>query len=215
MDDHRVTRMGLKMMLNKMFKDSDVHEAENFSEALDCLVREDYNLLILDLGIPGGGNTQMIDIIRRIRSTIPILIYTAADETKLAIKYLKAGATGFLSKNALMEEHRMAFSSVIENKIYISARISQFVFESFSKAGPINKRPGKFPLTSREVEVAELLIQGKWTNEISILLGLKPSTVSTFKTKIFAKVGVTNSVDLFKKLGKPETTPESDAEDKA
>lgn len=206
MDDHNAVRMGLKMMIEELFLESKVQEAESFPQAMDYLQNENYDLLILDIGIPGGSNTLMIDIIRHIRSTIPILIYTAAEEAKLALRYLKAGATGFLSKNASKEEHKKALLHVIDNKKYISSTISEFILESISAGSPINKIPEKFTLTARENEVSDLLMQGKWTNEISYILGLKPSTVSTFKNRIFNKVGVTNSIDLFKKLNNPETS---------
>ena len=195
-DDHRSVRIGIKVMLSEIFPESAVEEAAVFPEALEFLSQKNYDLVVLDIGIPGGGDIGMIDLLRSRQAKIPILIYSAAEESKNALRFLKAGATGFLSKGAAPEEHIMALKAVAENQRYISSHVNQTLLRSFSEGVPLSKIHQKYKLTARETEISNLLMEGKWTNEISNMLGVKSNTVSTMKARIFEKLGAKNLVEF-------------------
>lgn len=205
-EDHSVVRMGIKMNVENSFEAVKIHEAEKFQEALEMMKNICFDMIILDINLPGGGSPDMIGEIRKIQTDVPILIFTAADEAKLALRYIQAGATGFISKNAANIEFITAIKDVLNNRRYISATTQQHLLSAIAENLPLSKIPKLKKLSAREKEIADLIIQGKWTNEISEILDLKANTISTVKARIFEKLDVKNSIELFKKLSEMEDT---------
>jgi two-component system invasion response regulator UvrY len=196
-DDHSTVRIGIKMLLSDLFSRVDIHTVVNFKEVLDVLTVNIYDLIILDINIPGGDNLEMIASIRQKQSNIPILIFSGYDEQMYALRYMEAGANGFLSKDASDEEHKIALKAVLNNGRYISSRVQErLLFSAFDRT-PINPFEN---LSPREMQIMLQLAEGKWTKEIATNLNLKLSTISTYKARIFEKLEVNNSIELFKKL---------------
>jgi len=198
-EDHAIVRMGIDFLITDMFMEVDVQQASNFALALDILQKNTFDLIILDINIPGGENSRMIDKIRKIQSDARILVFSASEEEVYALHYLDAGANGFLSKGSSEEEYKAAIRAVIKDGRFVSSKVQQIMINNILDSKYANSNPLE-NLSKRELEVMYLLVQGKWTKEIATSLDLKETTISTYKSRIFEKMEVSNVIEMFKKL---------------
>lgn len=195
-DDHAVVRTGVQFLLKRLNRPIEVSSSEHFSEALSLLKKRDFDLVILDVDIPGGDNIGMVDTIRFNRPGVPILIFTSYSEEIYGLPYLQAGANGFLSKTAPDEELFTALKAIENGQIYIGAALQKSMLVDLVSG----KKPSLLSLSKREMDVANLLVKGLSTAEIGDKLNLQLSTVSTFKTRIYSKLKVSNLVELIAKM---------------
>lgn len=205
-DDHQIVTNAVKLLIVENIEDVNVFKAANFPNAIETLLcQKKIDLIVLDIGIPGGRDHLMIEEIRRIHSNVPILIFSANDESSFAAQYLRSGANGFVSKAADEEDLLAAIKIVLSGGKYISPHMQQLIIDEFIENKPAqNKESTDYRnlVTAREYEVLLLLLKGKWTKEIAGELRIKLSTVSAHKTRIFEKFQVDNVIDLFKKVEK-------------
>lgn len=191
-DDHAVVRNGVKHMLSEFYEECKVDEAADEAQALEILATEQYDLIFLDINIP---QTNTLDLLKRILAKdqkIRVLMFSMNNEKMHAKRYLEAGAKGFLSKDAPIDEIKRVIGILLENKTYYSdAFIDTLIHE---KAGhdmnPFDK------LSEREFQIATLMLAGKSLTEISATLKIHTSTTGTHKSKIFEKLNVNNLVEL-------------------
>lgn len=198
-EDHSIVRMGVKLLIEDFLPSVSIVEAGTFNETLRQLQTRYFDLVLLDIRIPGGEAFQMITRIREIQPKVKILIFSSQDEELYAIHYVRAGANGFLPKDSTNEEVEKAITSVLNGGTYISSIIqdqlvNNTILERESKESPLEI------LSNRELEIMDLLLTGKWTKDIATDLNIKESTVSTYKARIFEKLEVTNILELFKKV---------------
>jgi len=198
-EDHAIVRMGIDFLISDMFVEVDVQQASNFTLALAILEKDPFDLVILDINIPGGENSRMINRIRKIQSDARVLVFSASEEEIYALHYLDAGANGFLSKGSSEEEYKAAIMAVMNDGRFVSSKVQQLMINNILDSKYVNSNPLE-NLSKRELEVMYLLVQGKWTKEIATLLDLKETTVSTYKSRIFEKMEVSNVIEMFKKL---------------
>lgn len=188
-------------MLNDILPGAFIATSDKFSQTLDLLTGEPFDLIILDLNIPGGGAPTMIRKIRELQKDVRILIFSGHDEHMYALPCLQAGADGYLSKNAPDDEFGIAVKNVLNNKKYLSPGMQQQALRKI--AGTPGNQPEPNPtqiLSAREMEVMQLLLKGLSTAEIAARIHLQLSTISTYKMKIFEKLGVRNIVELMEKV---------------
>jgi DNA-binding NarL/FixJ family response regulator len=191
--------MGVKLLIEDFLPSVNIVEAGTFNETLRQLQTRYFDLVLLDIRIPGGEAFQMITRIREIHPKVKILIFSSQDEELYAIHYVRTGANGFLPKDSTNEEVEKAITSVLNGGTYISSIIqdqlvNNTLLERESKESPLEI------LSNRELEIMDLLLTGKWTKDIATDLNIKESTVSTYKARIFEKLEVTNILELFKKV---------------
>lgn len=198
-EDHTMVRYGTNMVLKELFPNGTVSHAVNFEQLLQLLEKQRFDLLILDINIPGGDNLQMIDVIRLRQPGIRILVFSAYDEQLFAIRYLQAGANGYIMKQAPENEMKDAIQAVVKNDIYISPGIKQRLLFNGSEKKQADSNPLHL-LSDRETEVLQQLIKGAALAAIAQSLGIQVSTVSTYKTRIFEKLDVSNLVELVHKI---------------
>lgn len=197
-DDHSVVRHGISLILKESFKNLTIVHADNFLKVLGHIKDQIFDLVVLDISIPEGRGIQMVGHIKEIQPDIKILIFSAREEELYALRYLKAGADGYLNKLSSDLEFKEAFVSMIENGNYISQFIkNKIVSNTLNKKvdNPLEE------LSNRELEIARLLVRGEGNLEIANILELQNSTVSTYKNRIFEKLGIHNTialVELFK-----------------
>ncbi|ACT93554.1 response regulator [Dyadobacter fermentans] len=200
-DDHFLVRMSMRLVLEDLYPHSIVHEAEDFEDAMSYLLNHQYDLILLDIDIPGGVGTSMIARIREHQQLVPILVCSAADEQFNALEYVSAGANGYLSKSAEKSETVRAIQTVMRKNRYVSEAVQERLLNAIVFQKQARKRPtGIKSLSVREREIAELLITGKWVKEIASLLDIQSNTVSTYKARIFEKLGVDNIIELAEKI---------------
>lgn len=192
-DDHSVVRQGISMILKESYENLIILHAADFDEAMKLLETNSVYLVVLDISIPEGKGVQMVELIKAISSKIKILVFSAHEEELYAMRYLKAGADGYLNKLSSESEFRIAFKSMIEDGTYMSEAIKKKIITA-----SLNKKSDN-PLdilSNREIEIARLLVKGEGNLEIANKLNLVNSTVSTYKNRIFEKLSVNNTVAL-------------------
>lgn len=192
-DDHVVVRSGLKILLSDIYNVSEIHEAMNGDTAIERLKTDEYDLILLDIQMP---NTDTLGLVEYVHITYPmakVLMFSMSAEDIYAKRFMKAGAYGFISKEAPMEEITKAINVILGGKKYISETLAEKLAEdSFSgKSGnPFNE------LSPREFEIVSLLLEGKTVTDISHALNIQTSTVGTHKARLFEKLGVENILQL-------------------
>jgi two-component system invasion response regulator UvrY len=196
-DDHAIVRYGTLLILKGAFPEIKVSEAENLNEVLDILARETIDMLILDINIPGGNNLQMIDAIKLRQPNVKILVFSGYDEKLYAHRYLQRGAHGYMMKLSPEEELIVAVQTILfRQEIYASSELKQYMLYNMAGNKIVPSANPLLDLSNRETEVMQLLIKGMGLAEIAAALNLQVSTVSTYKTRIFEKLKVTNVVEL-------------------
>ncbi len=192
-DDHVVVRSGLKILLSDIYNVSEIHEAMNGDTAIERLKTDEYDLILLDIQMP---NTDTLGLVEYVHITYPmakVLMFSMSAEDIYAKRFMKAGAYGFISKEAPLEEITKAINVILGGKKYISETLAEKLAEdSFSgKSGnPFNE------LSPREFEIVSLLLEGKTVTDISHALNIQTSTVGTHKARLFEKLGVENILQL-------------------
>ena len=191
-DDHFVVRSGMHGLLTEIFMPCEVHEANNGESAIEKLKEDTYDLIIMDIQMP---NTDTLGFMEYIHTRYPqarVLIYSMSAENIYAKRFLKAGAKGFISKDALLEEIKKAINLILNGRKYVSESFAQSLAEeSFTNnSNPFNK------LSSREFEIFTLLISGQPIKEISKILNINTSTVGTHKARLLEKLSVSNILEL-------------------
>lgn len=198
-EDHAIVRLATRFLILDLLNPVVVHEAGSFSETLSQLTRQPVDLVILDINIPDGEGFNMIPKLREVQPRVLILIFSSLEEEIYALHYIKAGANGFLSKNASQDEIRKAILSMLDAGNYISIAVQQQLLRNTLDNRPNGENPLEH-LSQRELEVMDMLIEGYWTKEIAIKLNLTESSVSTYKARIFEKLKVTTLIEMFKKV---------------
>jgi DNA-binding NarL/FixJ family response regulator len=200
-DDHFIVRAGMSLLLENEIDDVQIFGANDFQETLAECGKTSFDLVILDINLPGGKKCYMIDDLRELQNDVRILIFSAHEEDIYAFRYIQAGANGYLNKLSDSDTIVKAVNTVLQAGKYISNDIMD-KFIAFSQ----HKRESSNPLedlTHREFEIAELLVKGFGNLEIANELDIKMTTVSTHKLNIFKKTHITNIIELselFKKF---------------
>lgn len=192
-DDHGVVRQGVSLLIKELFLNADVYQSGTFKDAFKVLKETRIDLLVLDINFPDGNSLNSIAEIKSIQPDLKILMFSAYEEDIYAMRYLNAGASGYLNKGSSEEEMKQALKSMIISGKYITQKIKDRILDSYISKAPINPLE---QLSNREVEVARLLIKGYGNLEISDLLQIKKTTVSTFKNRIFEKLEIDNLAAL-------------------
>lgn len=194
-EDHGAVRMGTIVLLEEMYPCVNIYEASNFDQVLQNLNHVRFDLLILDIHIPGGDNLKMIEIIKARQPEIKILMFSSYDERLFALNYIQAGALGYLQKDASNKTIKAAITKVLNNERFVSEEMQQAMVNGWLDNGGKRKN-GLMGLSAREREILNLLIKGHRTSEIKSILNIQASTISTHKEKIFSKLNVENIIEL-------------------
>lgn len=191
-DDHLVVRSGIKMLLTDMFNDVEISEAENGNSALELLKEATYDLITMDVQMPNTDSFALMEYVKKEYPKAKVLMFSMSPESIYAIRFIKAGAKGFISKSAPLEEMKTAIEKVMNDKKYFSEEVLMDLTEG--SAGGNNNL---FDLLSpREFEIVQMLLNGKTISHIAADLTLSLSTVGTHKGRIFQKLKVSNLLEL-------------------
>lgn len=201
-DDHSIVRLGASVIINEKFKAAEITNATTIKEVYDQLSDKTFDLLLLDINMPGGNNIKVIKEILNLQSDLKILVFSSYDENIYALRYIEAGAVGYLNKNTAMEELGNAIQSILDRGKYMSDAVKDLYVQKLTNTkSNLDKKNPLFKLSNREMDVAKHLIEGHGILEVSNLLQLSSSTVSTYKSRIFEKLAVNNIpelIELFK-----------------
>ena len=199
-DDHAIVRYGTMQILKQQLPGVHVSDAADLDQMIKCLHVHQFELLILDINIPGGNNLQMIDIVKLRQPDIKILIFSGYDEHLYALRYLQSGADGYLTKHSSETDLKTAIHVIMNNDKYISPAIKDELLKGVDNNNKTQASHNPLSsLSNREMEVMQSLVNGLTISEISITLNLQVSTVSTYKHRIFEKLEISNIVELVEK----------------
>ncbi|WP_312393947.1 response regulator transcription factor [Chryseobacterium sp.] len=187
-DDHPVVRTGTKLILLSNYKDLAIDQVADYKSLLLQLYQNEYDLIFLDINMPGSINTSMINEIKKIQSNVKILIYTAYNEY-VAMQYINNGADGYLNKNSSEKDILNAVNQILSYGYFYP---SEIINQLSKKSNPVEK------LSKREMQIFKLIAEGYGNLEIMNTLNLQSSTVSTHKKRIFEKLNIENISDLIK-----------------
>ncbi|KFE97225.1 response regulator [Chryseobacterium luteum] len=189
-DDHYVVRAGTALVLESAYPKFKIDFAENYDQVKEHISQDEYDLLFLDIDMPGTQYKKMISELKSIQKDLKILVFSGHDKN-VAIQYIREGAEGYLSKQSSETEIREAVKSVIQKGFHYPKELIGLIIQN-KKSNPSEK------LSSREYEIFKLLAKGLGNLEISNKLDIKMSTVSTYKKRIFKKLNVSNIAELIK-----------------
>ena len=191
-DDHWSVRKGLIHILQYEFPDAQFGEASSTPEALELLSRHPWDVMVLDIFMPGRSGLEVLHEVRQQYPSLPVLVLSSAPEEQMALRVLKAGASGYLNKLVAPEELINAVRKLLAGGRYASSTVAErLVLE----IGRTDRLPHE-TLSGRESDVLRGLMAGKSIKEIAEDLSLSSKTVSTFRSRILVKIGVRNDIDL-------------------
>lgn len=192
-DDHSIVRNGLAMLIKSTFEPVILYQAGTFQEVQTQVAEMKIDFLILDISFPEGNTLALLPSLKLAQPDMKVLIFSSFDEEVYGLRYLKAGADGYLSKLASPEDIQYALKTWTTKGSFISAKLQEGICNSVINGNSGNPLD---VLSKREKEVAYLLVNGNGNLEISNELELQPTTVSTYKNRIFEKLGITNLPSL-------------------
>jgi two-component system, NarL family, invasion response regulator UvrY len=192
-DDHFAIRRGVRHILEARFKNLEFGEAVNSAEALHKLKQAPWDILILDIEVPGRSGFEVLKQIKLERIKTPVLVFSFHKEDQVAIRALKSGAAGYLSKDAADSELVDALEQILAGKKYISVSVAQQLAAQLDT--PLNQDPHD-ALSDREYQTLLLIASGKTVSEISAELSLSISTISTYRARILEKMRMKTNAEL-------------------
>ena len=197
-DDHPIVRQGLKQILSEEPDMEVLGEAQNSHEVLNLVQKQNWDVVILDISMPGRGGLDVLKELKQQCPKLPVLILSMHPEDRFATRSLMAGASGYLLKDCEFDELVNAVRLVIAGKTYISPSISDTVVENYVRNFPEKKDTAFSILTKREREVLQLLTEGKTTKQIGKRLHISAKTVEVHRLNIMGKLKIDNIAQLTK-----------------
>lgn len=195
-DDHPVVRRGLRQMLDAESDLDVVVEAKDGHEVIEQSARVPWDVAVLDYNMPGKGGIELVKELRRRYPERPVLVLSMYPEDRYALRLLKAGAAGYLNKESAADELVGALRKVAGGGRYVSAALGEKLAQAM--AGGDGDEPLYEKLSDREYQIMWLISSGKTVGEVARQLFLSPNTVSTYRTRIFAKLEVKNNSELMR-----------------
>jgi two-component system, NarL family, invasion response regulator UvrY len=192
-DDHAVVRQGLKQILAAEFKKAEFGEASNAQEAARRIAEDRWDVVILDVTMPGRSGLEVLKDIRQLRPKLPVLMLSMHPEDQFAVRMLKAGASGYMTKESAPEELVGAVKKVMSGGRYVSPALAEKMagYLAIDVQTPPHER-----LSDREFLVLRMIASGKTVGLIAKDLSLSVKTISTYRTRILEKTGMANNAEL-------------------
>jgi two-component system invasion response regulator UvrY len=192
-DDHAVVRQGIKQILAAEFRKAQFGEATNAQEAISQVWKHPWDVMILDISMPGRSGFEVLQEIKRNRPKLPVLVLSMHPEDQFAVRLLKSGAAGYMTKESAPEELVGAVKKVMAGGRYVSEALAEKMASYLSmdvQAAPHER------LSDREFLVLRLIASGKPVGAIARELSLSVKTISTYRTRLLEKMGMANNAEL-------------------
>ena len=194
-DDHAVVRRGLKETINESFPKTTFGEVETAQEAIESVRRQDWDVVILDISMPGKSGLDILDDLKRLRPKVPVLFLSMHPEEQYAKRALKAGAAGYLTKESVPEELKTAVKRVLGGGRYVSATLAEKLAYDLRGGTDV---PVHELLSDREFQVLRMVASGKTIKQIAGEISLSVKTVSTYRSRILEKTGLKTTAELIR-----------------
>ena len=194
-DDHSVVRKGLILILAEAYPHAQIEEVADAVDLLKKVSKETFTVIITDITMPGRSGIEIITEIKEIQPKTPVLVLSVHAAEEYAVRAIKAGAAGYLTKESAPEELVKAIESLLRGKRYLTSEIAELLADSYGDN--FDKAPHE-NLSNREFEVLKLLANGKSISEIAEILTLSVNTISTYRARIIEKMHMHTNTDLIK-----------------
>jgi two-component system, NarL family, invasion response regulator UvrY len=194
-DDHPILRRGLKDILSCELEGLVCDEAGSAQEVLSRVQSQAWNLVILDVTMPGRGGLDVLSDLKGLQPNLPVLVLSMHPEDQLAKRALKAGASGYMNKESAPEELIKAVRKILAGGVYVSPALAERLATDLHQE---SARPPHETLSDREFEVMRLIATGKTTSQIAEMLHLSLPTVSTYRGRILEKMNLTTTAELIR-----------------
>lgn len=192
-DDHAVVRRGVRLVLESTARIVVVAEAATGPEALEQARAGGVDVAVLDLSMPGPGGLEVLKQLQDEHPRLPVLILTMHPEDQYAVRAIRAGASGYLTKQSIPEELIKAVETVVAGRRYITPAVAEALA---TEVRHDNGKPAHEQLSDREYQVLLRIAAGRTVGEIAAELHLSPKTVSTYRTRILEKMALKTSAEL-------------------
>ncbi len=192
-DDHAVMRSGLKLILADAFKGVTFGEAKDCQQTLEATLGAQWDLVILDISMPGRGGLDVLKELKTQRPKMPVLVLSMHAERQFASRAFRTGAAGYLTKASAPHELIKAVERILAGGCYVSAVLAEQLASELGSAGSgmLHER-----LSAREFEILRLIASGKTVKEIAAELALSTNTISTYRARILEKMRMTTNAQL-------------------
>lgn len=194
-DDHAIIRDGVRKIVSDTVDLEVAGEARDGNAVLDRVRERDWDVLLMDLSMPGRHGIDLIRLVKAERAKLPILVFSMHQEEQFAVRSIRAGASGYLSKESDSDLLVPALRKVAGGGVFISPKVAELLATDVSRR---TDSPTHTLLSDREFEVFSEIVRGVSLTDIAAKLSLSIKTVSTHKSNILAKMNLASTVDLFR-----------------
>jgi DNA-binding NarL/FixJ family response regulator len=192
-DDHAIVRKGLVQILSEEFQRCEIVEVANSTEVLEEVSNRIWDVILLDISMPGRNGIETLKQMRANGIKAPILMLSMHPEEQYAVRALKAGASGFLNKESATEELLAAVHKVLSGRKYITPSIAEKLSEAIREN---SEQPVHISLSDREMQVLQAIAIGKTVSKIAEEICLSVNTISTYRARILEKLALNNNAEL-------------------
>jgi len=192
-DDHLIVREGIKRIINDTPDIKTVAEASSGKEAMDLIYKNKYDIILLDISMPKQNGLQTLKLIKKYDKTIEVLMLSMHSEEQYAMRSMKAGASGYLTKDTASSQLVTAIRKINNGRKFISKEVAELLATELYHED--EKEPHEH-LSDREFEILKMIATGMTTKSIAMELLISPKTVSTYRTRILDKLSMRNNSDL-------------------
>ena len=192
-DDHAIVREGLSRIINDTTKISITAEAATGEEAIKKINTQNFDLVLLDISMPGMNGLQTLKEIKKINKKIPVLMLSMHAEEQYAMRAIKAGASGYLTKDSASDMLVKAIEKIYNGKKFISQGVAELLVSDIYHNE--DKKPHEY-LSDREFEIFKLIVKGNSAKKIAINLAISDKTVSTYRSRLLKKMQMKNNSEM-------------------
>lgn len=192
-DDHSIVRQGLRQILSDGKGRYSCGEAENGQMVLDMINKEPWDVVILDISMPGLSGLDILKEIKKVKPRLPVLVLTMHSEDQFALRSIKAGASGYLTKDSAPEELIKAINKLMDGGKYVNQQLAEILAADIERnvEGPLHGT-----LSDREYQVMRLIASGRTAKQIADELALSVKTISTYRARLLEKMKMKTNAEL-------------------
>jgi two-component system invasion response regulator UvrY len=195
-DDHAIFRQGVKQILVQYDRQMKIGEAATAAEAMQLARESRWDAVILDLSLPDRSGLQVLTDLKREQPELPVIVLSMHAEDEYAIRALRIGASGYVTKESAPEELVAALQKVMRGGRYMTPTLAEKI--AFAYASPATNEKPHQSLSERELEVLQLIGAGKSLKEIAAMLSLSVKSVGTYRARVLEKMAMSTNADLIR-----------------
>jgi two-component system, NarL family, invasion response regulator UvrY len=192
-DDHQIVRRGLKDILADEFDGLCFGEARNGQEALEAARRQAWDVVLLDIRMPGRSGLEILEEIKKLHPKMPVVMISVCPEEDYALRAFKLGAAGYVSKEGASDELLAAVRKALAGSRYVTPVLAERMAATLAGEAPLAPHES---LSNRELEVLRLIAAGKTIKQVAAELSLGEKTVGTYRLRLARKIGLSTNVEL-------------------